>query len=290
MPIGNGNVNAIFTKSLTLSDTQMPCLALNYSLGQIAGESVNASFWKATCQITEPSSKPVIIITRKSRTTAGVLTAGTFTPVACTDITYTITGAAAKSAWTGTATAQTANASTLKEAIDLLNEVPGIQAWAMHAPHGMSLNSDQFLVASEADIPTQPGLYHETLYRDVSEYVIDTDKKVAWMRVGIPELRDAGSMKLLQLNSIVTGATGGLVKIYRDDIRDYGTEYSATYATDRANKQTYLNKTLVNTVLTEYVGATIENAVTIRGPVIVEISASDLTACVATMAIMQASI
>lgn len=295
MQIGNGNANAIFTKQIQFGDTLAPCLALNYSLGQIAGELTSASYWKATSQITEPSSHPVIIITLKSRTTAGALTGGTFTAVACTDITYTITGAAAKVAWAGTTPTFTASASTLKEAIDLLNEVPGLQAFALHAPHSMPLDNAYFLVAAEADIPTQPGEYLETLYRDINAYVIVSDGAVnnfmAYMRVGVPELRDAGSMKLIGVSgkNTETSTVNGGVRIYRDDIRDYGSEFNAVYDTEITNKQLYLDKALV-LAETAYVADNIENAVTIQGPIIVEVRGTDLLTTTLTLKLMQATI
>ncbi len=281
MSIGNGNINAIFTKTMVLGDANMPCLALNYSLKGQANESPKVRKSKATMTIDADGasgSKLELLVSIKRYDETGS---------ALADETYTIAGAAAKVDWAGTAPDYTASALTLKDAIDLLNEIPGMQAFALHAPHSASLNSGFFIDLAETDIPIQPAKYLECLYRDVSDYVIDTDKNVAFMRVGLPEVRDAGSMRLVGLNAIVTGATGGKVRLYRDDIREFSNEYSATYATEQANKQMYVDETLTDTVLTEYVDKDILNAMTIQGPVILAISASDLTACTARLAVIQ---
>ena len=280
--IGNGNINGIFTKQVSFGDTLAPCLALNYSLGQQDEESAQVHFYNATFEVSEPSTVPVLTVTLESRSE---------TQVNATDITYTITGAAAKVAWAGTTPTFTASASTLKEVIDLLNEIAGIQAFALHAPHWASMDVETFLVAAVANIPNQPGEYLKTLYRDVSDYVIGAGSaEVAWLRLGLPEVRDAGLIKLISVGGTCTGETGdATVRIYRDDIRDYGTEYNATYATMILLKQLYLDKALA-AAQTEYIEHTILNANTVQGPIIVECKSNNLTATTIQVRYMQASL
>jgi hypothetical protein len=284
--IGNGNANAIFTKTLeSLADTKMPLLALNWSGKPIAGELPTLRYSKARVTVDANggavTSKLLVTITIKTYDEDG--TAGT-------DITYSISGGAAKAAWSGSSPTFVATAVHMKDVIDLLNEVPGLQSYLMHCPYYLSVDTDDFIDVAVTDIPMQPGKFLNTLYRDVDASLVDTDKYVAFMRIGIPELRDAGSMQLIRLTAAVTGATGGKVRLYRDLYSDFSKEYSATHATCMANKQMYVNETLVDTTLTDYVDKDISNAMTIQGPVVLEISSTDLTACTAEIAAIQANI
>jgi len=278
--IGNGNPNAIFTKTLTLGDTNMPCLGINYSLKPQVAESAKIRLSKATLTIapTGAAGSKVLLTVAINRYDEN--------GDALADVTYAISGAAAKVAWAGTSPTFTASALTLKDAIDLLNEIGGIQAFALHAPHSASLNSGYFIALSETDIPSQPAKYLECLYRDVSDYVINTNRKCAFLRLGLPEARDAGSMRLIGLNGTATGVTSGRVLIYKDDIRDFSDEYSATYATEIGRKQVYLDKVLVDTE-TEYIDKDILNANTIQGPIILEVSSTDLSALVHYLRVIQ---
>lgn len=272
--IGNGNPNGVTTFTMQFADDEMPCLALNYSLGQIAGESATVRPSRATFAVDANGGADdtfiLMTVTLKRYDNDGD---------ALDDITYALSGVAAggKVDWDGAdATGWTAKASTLKEAIDLLNEIPGIQAYAMHAPHAMCLGCDDFIDVTTVDIPTQPGKYLETVYRDVSEYKsMGLSGRIAYMRVGLPELRDAGKMKLLKVRGTLTGitATTSTLRIYRDDIRDYSKEYDSTYADEMANKQMYLNAVAV-AANTSYLDDTILDASTIQGPIIVEAAES----------------
>jgi len=280
MSIGNGNANAIFTKTATLSDSLMPCLAINYSIRPVAGEVATVRYSKATIEYTGSSKE--MLITRVAYDEEG--STGT-------DITYTITGAAAKSAWTGTATAQTAEALTMKDEIDLLNEIPGIQAYVMHCPHSLTVNTTFYEDVTSQDIYTQPAKYNEVLYRTIATNVINTNQEVMFLRVGNPEMRDAGSLKLIGLT--VTATDGGMspvVRLYRDDIRNYDDEYSATYATEIANKQLYIDTEVTTATLTQVVSNDLLTALTYQGPFLLQVSGSALTAATATLRFQQASI
>jgi hypothetical protein len=280
--IGNGRVDAIFTKQIiSLADTTMPLLALNWSGKPIAGEVPTIRKSKATVTVDANggagTSKLKVLITIVNYDETGV---------AATNLTYTISGAATRAEWSGTSPTFVAGAVTMKDVIDLLNLVPGLQAYLLHAPYYLSANTDDFIDVAVTDIPMQPGKFLETLYRDADASLVDTNKLVAFLRIGLPELRDSGSMRLIRLTAAVTGATSGKVRLYRDAYKDYSKEYSATYGTCMGNKQMFIDKTLVNTTLTDYVDSDILKAMTLQGPLILEINSTDLSACVAEIAVV----
>jgi len=286
MSIGNGNANAIFTKQIiSYADTTMPLLALNWSGKPIAGEVPTIRKSKATVTVDAnggaSTSKLKVLITIVNYDETGA---------AATNLTYTISGAATRAEWSGTSPTFVAGAVTMKDVIDLLNLVPGLQAYLLHAPYYLSANTDFWKDVTVADIPMQPGKFLETLYRDTATMLVDTDKKVSWLRIGLPELRDSGSMRLIRLTAAVTGATSGKIRLYRDLYSDFSKEYSATYATCMANKQMYVDKTLVATTLTNYIDNDILNAMTLQGPLILEINSTDLSVCVAELAAVQDNI
>jgi hypothetical protein len=279
--LGIGNANAIFTASGTLSDTTQPCLALNYSLKPQKEESPSLRKQKATVQAAVGTGTLVITITIPRYTETGAAT---------TDMTYVITGAASKVAWaTANDIDYTASALTMKDVVDLLNEIDGMQAYVLHCPHSLSVNNNDYIALSETDIPVQPAKYLSTLYRDVSEAIIDTDKKAFFLRLGNPEARDAGSLKLVGLDVLATGTTPR-VRLYRDDIRNFDAEYSATFATEQANKQMYVNTIVATDTQTEVVDHDLQTALTYQSPLLLVVDATDLSACTATIKVQQASI
>jgi hypothetical protein len=177
----------------------------------------------------------------------------------------------------------------MKDVVDLLNEIPGIYAYVLHCPHSWSVATDDFIDLSATHIPTQPGKVLETLYRDYSNSEMDTDHEVFFMRFGVPEIRDAGSMKLVGLDVNATGSTPN-VRLFRDDDRDWSTEYTSTFNTELLNKQMYVNTTVTTGTQTKVVDLNVETATTIQGPCILMIDQSDLTTCTATVKVVQASI
>ena len=284
--IGNGKVDAIFTKQIiSLADTTMPLLALNWSGKPIAGEVPTIRKSKARVTVDANggagTSKLKVLITIVNYDETGV---------AATNLTYTISGAATRAEWSGTSPTFVAGAVTMKDVIDLLNLVPGLQAYLLHAPYYLSANTDDFIDVAVTDIPMQPGKFLETLYRDADASLVDTNKLVAFLRIGLPELRDSGSMRLIRLTATVTGATSGKVRLYRDAYANYAKEYSATYGTCMGNKQMFVDKTLVNTTLTDYIDSDILKAMTLQGPIILEINSTDLSACTAEVALVQDNI
>jgi hypothetical protein len=280
--IGNGKFGAIFTKQIvSLADTTMPLLALNWSGKPVAGEVPTERPSKATVTVDANggavTSKLKILITIVNYDETGV---------AGTNHTYTISGGATFATWSGTHPTYVATAVHFKDVIDLLNLVPGLQAYLLHAPYYLSANTDQFIDVSATDIPMIPGKFLQTLYRDADASLVDTNKLVSFLRIGLPEPRDSGSMKLIRLTATVTGATSGKVRLYRDAYKDFAKEYSATYAACMAAKQMYVDKTLVNTTLTDYIDEDVLTAMLIQGPVILEINSTDLSVCTAEVAIV----
>lgn len=186
----NSIVNAARTNRLAaLSDTEMPTLAIRYSLAPQAGELPTAQHMKATVTIAPTGgtgSKLRVTIKQYVSTSAGVVSVGTTTNL--DGATYT----------------------TLKDLVDALNAIDGITAWVLHAPHSYSTNSDDFIALSETDIRTD-GKYLETLYRDASEVA------TAYMRIGNPQAWDKGRLLIKRIYGTSTGNTNGTVKLLRDE-------------------------------------------------------------------------
>lgn len=274
--IGNGRLEAVDPKGpFTLSDSTQPCLALQWVSQPVRGDKQDVQRTAATIAIdadgaTDSKLKITLTITRQN-----------FIGTALADLTYVISGAAAKVNWTSTTASGTASASTLKEVMDLINELPGFKAWALHAPHDMSVNSGFFIDLAETYIKTGVGAdgRSEVIQRDVSAFVINTDEEVLWARISLPEERDRNAFFLHLLQGKQTGATSGVVRLYRDDYDEYGEP-----------EQVYVNATAVATTLTDYASYDMLTAPTLRGPVILEVTGSDLTAAEFMVQIRQASL
>lgn len=171
-----------------LSDTEMPTLAIRYSMAPRAGELPSALPSRATITIapTGSSSKLLVTIKQYVRNTAGTETVGTTTALA--GATYT----------------------TLKDLVDALNAIPGIVAWVLHAPHNYSTNSNDFIALAETDIRAD-GRYLKTLYRDASEVT------TAYLRIGNPQEWDKGRLIVKRIFGTATGVTNGTVKLVSDE-------------------------------------------------------------------------
>lgn len=276
MHIGNGRLDAIEVKGpLTLSDTTLACLALQWNMRSVRGEKQTEQRSKATVTIDADGatgSKFLMTLTVERKN---------FTGGDLADLTYVISGAAAKVNWTSTTASGTASASTLKELIDLINELEGFKAWALHAPHDMSLNSGFFIDLAATTILIGAGAdgRTEVIQRDVSAFVINTNEEVLWARISLPEERDRNAFFLHLIQGKQTGATSGEVKLYRDDYDEYG-----------QTGETYVNKTAVATTLTDYASYDMLTAPTLRGPCILEVTGSDLTVAEFFVQIRQASL
>jgi hypothetical protein len=267
--IGNGRIDAIqHFGTLTLADTSQPCLAISWSASPVAAEMQTVTRHAATIAIDANGSGSKLLVTLavKRRNFGSDLA----------DLTHAISVGAAKVAWTSTTASGTATASTFKDVADLISELPGFKCWVLNAPHLASVNSDDFMDLTETYImPSGPlASVQKVLYRDVSEYVNADSDKVAWMRVGLPEARDANPVRLIKVAGTTTGHTNGTVKLYRD-----------TYAEGAG--EVYLRETQA-AALTKYADYTIENAPTLRGPLILEVASDDLSVCSVDVLIQQA--
>ena len=264
--IGNGRIDAIESRYMTFSDTAMPVLALAFDgIAATQGDLVTDQVSGAS--ITYAKTAKELTISIKSRDFAGDDAA---------DVDWTITGGAAKVAWSGRA----ATALSLKDWVDLLNEIPGISAHALHAPYAMSVNNTNILAMAETPIGqgAMPGGYTECMYRDVSAFTEANSDKVCWMRVGLPEARDGNAFDLVDIMGSSAGVTNGLLKVYRDNLEDYGEdEHVYAYETLAASSDGYL-------------GTNKLEAMTVRGPVIVEARSDNMTAANLFVHIKQAQI
>jgi hypothetical protein len=270
---GNGRLDGVFTRSLTLSDTAHPTLALQYCKFPIAGEMQTVQRTRGTIAIeptgsTDSKLKITLKVYRKD-----------FTGSALSALTWAISAGSAKVAWSSTTASGTASASTLKEVQDLINELPDFKAWVLHAPFAMSVNSDDFIALAETDVQPGGGAagYTQVLYRDVSAFAVG-NKEVAYLRLGLPELRDRNALELFDIAGTVTGHTNGTLKVYRDDESDYGNTVAP-----------YISKTLA-AASNGYLDKDKLNAFCLQGPLIIEAAADDLTACDLSIAFRQASI
>jgi len=213
--IGSGKATAPFTKRLTCTDTTMPLLALGYSLQPQVGEDPQVVKSNATITVAATaggSSKLRVTVTVERKDEEGT---------ALADTTYIFDGVTGGS---GTVTAVTAD---LKALVDQLNLIPGMTAFALNAPHSFSLATDDFIALAETQIRNDHK-YLECLNRDVSASLVTVEgtgsKHVAYLRVGNPEPRDRGALALMDLSGLGVETGTPLIRIYRDDVEDYGTD------------------------------------------------------------------
>jgi hypothetical protein len=228
----------------------MPCIAGTFTARSVPGESTNKFPVRASITIDADGavdSKVLMTLTIYNQTARGV--------AAATD-TYAVSGAAAKVDMVAGA----ASASVLKEALDLFNEIPGVKVWAMHAPHQMSLNTGFFINAAEKFLGNgmeTGGEYPMFLYRDVSAYVDADSRYATYMRVGLPEPRDGNAFQILNIFGVAD--SGARLRVYRDTYRG-GAEEPTTEQ--------------ITTAAVGYEAQDKNDAPTVRGPVLIEISNS----------------
>lgn len=257
--------DAVRVDRLQLGDTYMPILAIKASLSPLRAEHDNiearpSGFTIAFDKTAGGGSKLRVTVVVSKKTSAGG---------AASSSTYIYDGAAGGS---GTVTAVCA---TLKDLIDQLNLIDGITAYAAHAPHSLSLASDDFITAAAAGIRTDNrfGLH---LYRDISEAISDlkgVTNKVAYMRIGNPELRDSGYLRLVGISGACTGVSAtNTLRLVRDA---YGKDV-----------EFLIDKTLA-AAQTDYVSNTKDNAESYQCPLLLEVASSDLSAADYTVKTMQ---
>lgn len=257
---GDGRLDAVESVGpLTLSDTKMPCLAVQWNPGPVRGELQTIQRTNCTLAIDANggSTSSFVLLTF-------TISRNDFTGTALADLVYTIEGGAAKVAWS----ADAASAATMKDVVDLIKELDGFNAWVLNARNDATVANDDFIdmAATAIKTGTGPDGVSEILYRDVSTYKYDSDN-VAWMRIGLPEPRDRGAFQLLKVAGTATGVTNGTLKLYRDDIELYGEE-----------AEVYLEAALV-AAQTSYIDDNKLEASVVRGPLLLEVKSDNLSAC-----------
>lgn len=247
-------LNQVRTKRLQRSTSAMPCLNLSYSL---ANNRSNTAEWPTS----QKDGLTVAIDAdgggasqfRMTITDQRVDQTGTAT----TDNTYVFDGAAAGS---GTVTAVCA---TLYDLIKAINaNIPQCKAWAGDAPHFLSLADDGFEDLASTEVPSNGYNKLQCLYRTPAS------GDPGYMRVGIPEVRDNGHIRIQSLRGFCTGNTNGTVKIYRDAYED----------NLGSSDVVPLHQSTLATAETEIINKDISDALTYKGPIIVEINSGNLTA------------
>jgi len=244
--------NEIRTKLLTRGNTAMPCLAISFSLAPRRGSSAE---WP-TSQVDGMTvaidanggggSKFRLTLSESRVDQTGTSTTGN---------TYIFDGASGGS---GTVTAV---CPTLYDLIKALNDIAGVNAWALNAPHFLSLAADTFQDLSATAIPNRRN-HLSVLYRTVGSGT------AGYLRIGVPEELDNGHIRMTNIRGTSTGVTSGTVRVYRD-------AFSQNLGS--SDVQPLLQKTLA-AAETAYLDKDISDAPTYHGPIIVEVDSSDLSA------------
>jgi len=251
-------ISEVRTKVITLSDTTMPLLRLWYSMGPQAGESPSTlvNYHTVTISPTTSSASKLLVTLKIGKGNGTDGSAGTdLSSAASTTYEFSASGVAVAAGATATAT------TTLGALVDALNDIPGVVAYRLNAPADYSLDTDDFASLTETDITPKP---MDILYKDASEIYTTA------VRIGVPEAMDSGRMKLLHVGGTVTGATSGTITISRDPTDGEG---------GADDEELYISETLVNTTNTDYVNENILEASVYRGPLLIEVTSSDLSVC-----------
>jgi len=243
---GNGRFDAIQAFQQGLPST-MNTLSLRFNPVHVAGETIAVTRTDATFAL-DVSEKKITIV---------VGTAG-FKGVAGSDLTYTLTGGAAKSDWSSYA----ATAVTFKDVMDLLNDIPGLSCEVLHAPYSLSFNSVDVL---EDDIATT-NIPQGNIVAPLKTAPLADNQFTSYMRVGLPEVFDGAALDLLDISGTATGVTNGVVSVYTDNYSEYGITQVA-----------YETETLV-AAQTSYLGYDKTTANTVRGSLIVKVVSGNLSA------------
>lgn len=281
--IGNGSLAAVFSQAMKRTSTSNTeyCLGISFNQETIPGGTPAVQATNGTVQVTGSGSANTATIVLRVENKDGSGTAGS-------DVTFTITVAAAKVGWSAGA----ASAYTIKDVIDLINEddaggtngkfLQCFKAWIKDARYDLPVNAAG-MFASEAEKAILPpggtAGYTYFLTRDLDVDTVDSDL-VRYMRIGLPEARDRGLFKCIDMFGTITGTTNGTIKVYRDDIEDFVAP-TGTYATDMANHDLLFQ--LAAASLSANAGTTagmpldLERAAVWRGPVVVEVKSDDVT-------------
>ena len=283
--LGNGSLRALISNKMKRSSTDDEyTLGLSYITDVSPGGTPKIQPTAGTIQVAGEAAANTAVITLRVENKDADGDANT-------DVSFTITVAAAKVAWAAGA----ASAYTLKDVIDLINEddaggtsgelLGGFKAWVLDAPYDSQVNAANFF-ADQAETYIMPAgntkAYTKAASRDVSAHNVDSDE-VFYMRLGLAESRDRGLMKFIDIFGTVTGETNGTAKIYRDDYDDF-VEPVGTYATDVANHDQMWAQVIGTTTLSGSRATNSgyapdpERAEVWQGPLVLEIKSDDVTA------------
>ena len=246
--LGNGSLTALFSQRLDITTfgtdaDALDCINLSYSPEIFPGGLTSAVPDNATVAVAVTTN--VITLTVNHRNAAGTFAATAFT----------ITPGAAKVAWSAGA----ASALSLKDVIDLINEddaggtngamLRGFRATI--AEGGMyDLVVDQTSAGFQAETaksvlpPATTGSPTSFFKRDMAVWTTDSDFCAFW-RLGLPEVKDRGLFKLLDLYGAIGTDTGCTVQVVRDDDEDYVAP-TGTWGTDIANHEVVYSVTAAN--------------------------------------------
>ena len=247
---GSGKFDAITSKTMGLSST-MPSLALSWSPREVPGETQNEVRTDATITYVKGSKLLTIAIGRTN-----------FIGTELADLTYVITGGAAKTPWTSVTASGTATALTIKDVMDLLNEIPGLRCQVLHAPYALSFNSETaFASIAKTNIPQ--GMIDDRLE---TMFGVDAVTLASYLRIGALDVFDAGALQVLEVSAKATGVTDGTIDVYRDDYDAFGEDIE------------YYEREILLAARTNYLGYDKLNAPDRRGSIIVAVASDDLTA------------
>lgn len=146
---------------------------------------------------------------------------------------------------------------TLGALVKALRSIPQLDCYRLHGAADLSIDTDDFIDVTSVNIAGNN--WTKTLYQDASEVNVFT------MRVGNPETFDRGRMKLIRIEGILAGASGGTVKLYEDPDDESADDVVELLSFASAAAQTaYVNNDMLN-------------ASVYRGPLLLEVNDSSAT-------------
>jgi hypothetical protein len=261
--IGSGKLCAPFTKRILGTDAA--ALAISYDPRPVAGELPTVRLTNATIAISADGgagadTRITLVRNRKDNdgnslsplTTVIDATAGGASDFVC---------------------------ATLKSLIDTINGIAGFKCWALNAPFDLSLlvGVNMFAVVAATQIPSavqgSAGAL-QTLLRTtdgVAGHTIEgvAAKYASFLRIGEPEVRDNGVMKIMSL-LLAMPIADGLIRVYRDRADEFG-----------ETKDVYFQFVPAVATQVAYLDDNKMEAASYRGPIVVEVSSTDALADVA---------
>ena len=258
--IGNGQLDAVQVAKMGFGDTTGACINLASDLGSIAGEDAKKRIKKQTFAIdANGGTSSELLLTLKRYMvdqTGAALASGTVVSIGGVNytcgaggvITHSINGKVDD---------------TLHAFVARINTFAGFKASILHALTTQDTGSADYIDAAETVLPEAAFGGIATLFRDASAH------HVSALRLGLPRANDRDPLKLLKIAGKATGATAGTVKLIRDD--------DAEFVADGSHQEAYLNETLTG-AQTSYIDDNVLECQTIRGPVVLIVASSDLSA------------